>query len=234
MNISSLTLPVIFAILGGLLLLSSLAQLPTPWGQFGITSGRLRAVAAVAGIALAIGAVYVYLHQPGSASTAAVPSPPTALPDKEPTLPKSSSVDTEALISVIKDKQHQTVGDSTGTLDYQCFTHAKLAAFDKQGVPNQIASELKKDAGFVQLTLAIRAMEPAARQQLLRRAASTYRPSWAQLGLEPATSNSTKLLTGQTTAGSTAEREIAEAITNLVKDLCNRPEGEIKQLLNQS
>ena len=38
MNISSLTLPVIFAILGGLLLLSSLAQLPTPWGQFGITS----------------------------------------------------------------------------------------------------------------------------------------------------------------------------------------------------
>ncbi len=101
MNISSLSLPVIFAILGGLLLLSSLAQLPTPWGQFGITSGRPRAVAAVAGVALVTVAVYVYLHQPDPSSTAAAPNPVPSLSDKEPTPPKSSPVDTRPSLALL-------------------------------------------------------------------------------------------------------------------------------------
>ena len=234
MDISHLTLPAIFAILGGVLLISSLAQLPTPWGQFGASSGRMRAVAALAGTALVTVAVYVYIHQPIPPSTAIVQSPSPSLPDRQSAPQKSSPVDTESLINIIKDKQHQRVGDSTGPLDYQCFTDAKLAEFDKAKVPNQVASEHKKDASFIQLTLAMRTMDPAARQELLRRAANNYRPPWSQLGIDPSASNSEKLLMGQTKAGSAAEREIAEAVANLVKDLCNRPEGEVKKLLNQS
>lgn len=104
---------------------------------------RLRAAAAVAGVGLVTVAVYVYLHQPGPSSTAAGQLP--SLSDKKPTPPKSSPVNTETLISIIKEKQHQTVGDSTGTLDYQCFTDAKLAEFHKTNVPNQLASQLKKE-----------------------------------------------------------------------------------------
>lgn len=233
MDVTHLTLPAIFAIVGAALLISAMAQLPTPWGMFGPTSGRMRFLAAIAGLALIVAAFYVYMHQPSPSGSPIVQNPvPT--PDKEPPPPPPPRVDTESLIKIIKDKQHDKVGDSTGTLDYQCFTDAKLAAFDKGNVPAQIAADLKKNASFMSLVLAIRAMEPSARQDLLQRAATTFRPPWSQSGIDPATSTMEKKLTGQTNAGSTAEREIAEAIANLVRDLCNRPESELKKLLNQS
>lgn len=236
MDVTHLTLPAIFAIVGAVLLISGMAQLPTPWGMFGPTSGRMRFLAALVGLALIVAAFYVYIHQPCPPCSSIVQNPTPPGPDKQssPPPPAPSPVDTESLIKIIKDKQHEKIGDSTGTLDYQCFTDAKLAAFDKGNVPAQVVADLKKNATFIQLALAIRAMEPAARQDLLQRAANTFRPPWSQLGIDPATSSMEKKLTGQTNAGSTAEREIAEAIANLVRDLCRRPENELKNLLNQS
>jgi hypothetical protein len=140
------------------------------------------------------------------------------------------AVDPETLIQTIKDKQHERVGDSTGTLDYQCFTEPKLAQFKNAKIPAQVANDLKKDASFIDLVLAIKAMAPAARQSLLDRAAKTYRQSWSQLGLDPATASKGDLLRGQTDSGAEAERAIAESIVALVKDLSRRSEDELKKL----
>src|SRR5712692_10340184 len=145
------TFPIILVLVGALLgILALLPQVPTPWGPIGPISTRLRWIAGVVGILLAAVAVYVYAHREQPYAPISQNSQ-SVLP---PTSSASPAVDPERLIQIIKEKQHDRVGDSVGTLAYQCFTVPRLAEFKQTRIPSQVAEDLKKDASFVDLVLA--------------------------------------------------------------------------------
>jgi hypothetical protein len=249
MDIAHLPLPAILSLFGAALLLFSVVrQLPTPWGTIGPLSNQMRGVAGLAGLALILVAVYTYLHPPyppvASTSTSLQPSAGGSAPASNapatavPTPPQASSgdspapraVDTEKLIQIVQRKEREQVRDSTGAAASQCFTDADLASFRKARIPQKVAATLKKDADFIELVLAIKAMGPSPRQNLLGRAKTTYRLSWDRMNLDPNTASQDELRRGQTSAGSDAERLIAESIVDLVDDLCRLPESEVKKL----
>jgi hypothetical protein len=65
-------------------------------------------------------------------------------------------------------------------------------------------------------------MDATKRQNLLDRASTTYKQTWAEMGkVGPE---------GQTDAGQTAERLIAEAVVEKVKELLKKPDAELRKL----
>lgn len=224
------TLPALIGLLGAVcFLVGVFGQVSTKWGQVGPLTTPIRWIAAVAGLVFMLAGFYVYEHQPSQSVQNAQTTPQQQAPTS-PVPPAPRTADPEALVQTIKDKQRENISDSTGTEDYQGFTEVKLAEFKKAGVPAQVTAELKGDANFIDLVLAIKAMPPSARQSLLARAAHTYRQPWSQLNLDPSSAPKTDLLRGQTRAGSEAEREIAQSIVALVKNLSQRSEDELRKL----
>lgn len=115
------------------------------------------------------------------------------------------------LMELIKQQQAVHVGQSYGEWAEQCFTWDDLEGFNECEVPGRIVEELKKDAEFAELVAQIRQMAPPARNELLRQAGNTFKPTWRQLGrISPA---------GQTDAGQQAERRVAAAIVGLVRQM---------------
>jgi hypothetical protein len=78
---------------------------------------------------------------------------------------------------------------------------------------------LRKDKEFTNVVLALKASPPHEQQKLLDAALNTRRPTWAELGRIDRQ--------GQTEAGQEAEKMIAEAIVNLVKELLRLPDEDI-------
>lgn len=126
----------------------------------------------------------------------------------------------QELISIIKNYQRKIVRDSWGIQLGEAYTNDDLAVFN-QGSVFRILDELKKDKVFSDLIKTIKQLPPSQQTDLLNNAENTYRQRWSVLALDPATATRTQLLTGQTEAGSTAERSIAEAIVGYVKGKLN-------------
>lgn len=226
-----LTFPIVLAIIGAIpLLLALIQKVPTPWGTIGPLSAPQRWACGVFGcllLGIAIFAGLTSQQQPANARSTAAPdlsTPVSAAVAQEPEKLKLK------LAEKIKAKQHDAVGDSLGTRDYQCFTDAKLRKFKQDRMPDKINNALRMDKGFIDIVLAVQTLEPADRQKLLDDSAHTYRESWGQLGIDPATASQNELRRGQTDAGSEAERLIAESVVALVQDLCQRPVEELKRL----
>jgi len=119
------------------------------------------------------------------------------------------------LAEIIRRQQHLRVGESTGEQDWQCFDWNDWRAFNEQNVPVAVVKQLGEDAEFKQLVEQIRQMDAAARNRLLVRASKVYKPTWAQLRqVSPA---------GQTEAGQLAEKRVAEAIVELVRQMISPP-----------
>lgn len=122
------------------------------------------------------------------------------------------------LIELIQQQQAVCVGESYGQWAHECFTWRNLETFNREDVPGKIVKKLKEDAEFADLVAQIQEMTPSARSELLRQAAGTYKPTWAQLGrISPA---------GQTDAGQQAERRVAAAIVGLVRQLLAGPQAD--------
>ena len=136
----------------------------------------------------------------------------------------SVSVDTEKLIAFVKEQQAQYVFDSYGELRGQNFSEEALAEFMQRDVPAQIVAQLENDNNFIAVIEAMKDLHPSERQDLLTRCASTYEQTWAQLGEISRR--------GQTEAGQTAERLIAEAIADLARRLVRLSKEEIRALYN--
>ncbi len=129
--------------------------------------------------------------------------------DLIPVLLTRSSASPQQLLECIQEKQRQYVRESYGEMAHQCFTDDDLSKFIQRGVTDEIVQSLSRDSAFDDIVIAIKNM-PANEQTLfLRKASSTYKPTWADLGrIDRA---------GQTEAGQRAEMMIAEAICKLVK-----------------
>lgn len=130
---------------------------------------------------------------------------------QDPSVPDSSRGKSWELIDIIKQQQRNNVRESYGILAGQCFTDEDLDRFNAAGVARTIAEKLKQDKQFIEVVSAIKKMDPSERQKLLNTCLQTYHQTWQQLRRISSA--------GQTEAGQQAEREIAEAIVNAVKEL---------------
>jgi hypothetical protein len=120
----------------------------------------------------------------------------------------------DELLNIIRRLQKKYVRDSWGKLDYECFTEVDLEKFNNEGILFKIVTSLEKDKGFKSLTERIGRMPIAQRADLLNRAENTYKRTWSQLNFNPNTSSREQLLTGQTEAGTKAEKSIAETVVS--------------------
>lgn len=115
------------------------------------------------------------------------------------------------LLRIIKSEQQAEVRESTGVFSGQNFSDDDLKKFREDNTPRSVAERLRHNGHFIDVVLAIKRMEPGAREKLLAEGMRTYKKTWAQLGrIGPE---------GQTEAGQEAERLIAKAVVNLVKEL---------------
>jgi hypothetical protein len=114
-----------------------------------------------------------------------------------------------ALITLIKSVQSKYVRESFGTRADQCFTDDDLATFHKNKTVEKIVKDLSGSTRMNAILSELKSIPVVQREEVLDKASSTFKPTWAQLGkIDRA---------GQTEAGQTAEREIAEAITSLAR-----------------
>lgn len=150
------------------------------------------------------------------------PSPTQVSNNRPPETPGGSQdlppkVNPEQLIDKITQLQHAHVRDSIGTQSGQCYTNIDLNKFKTNKTTAEIVGQLQKDKDFLAIVDSIKAMRSEERAKLLDRGLQTYRRTWAELGLDPATTSAAELRKGQTEAGQEAERLIAEAVVDLVR-----------------
>lgn len=123
----------------------------------------------------------------------------------------TSTKSADALIDLIRSVQKQNVRESWGEKASECFTDLDLVKFHDADIPKRVVQELRTDMNFIAIVQSLKSLNTQQRQELLDRAASTYKPTWAQIGKIDRR--------GQTDAGQQAEKEIAAAITALVKEM---------------
>ena len=143
-------------------------------------------------------------------------------PSSSPATSKSSTVKPEELLEIIESQQKAEVKESFGESASQNFSKKDLDEFKKKNVPKSVVDKLKGDSHFIDVVLVIKQMEPTPRQNLLNQGIHTYKKTWEQLGkVGPE---------GQTEAGQEAERIIAKAVVDLVKELYNLPAEKLNEL----
>jgi hypothetical protein len=134
----------------------------------------------------------------------------------------TANVNPEELLELIKSHQQSEVKESYGEARGQNFSEEDLREFKTKNVPQAVADKLRHDSYFIDVVLAVKRMEPGARYKLLSAGMQTYKKTWAQLG---GISRE-----GQTDAGHEAERLLAKAIVDLVKELYTLPEEKLNGL----
>jgi len=142
--------------------------------------------------------------------------------EPRPSSTPTSTVSHDELLEIIKSQQQSEVKLSYGKYSGQNFSDEDLKAFNEKNTPRVVTERLRQDGHFIDVVLAIKRMEPGPRQRLLGIGLQTYKKTWAELGrISPE---------GQTEAGQEAERLIAKAIVNLVKELYNLPAEKLEGL----
>ena len=188
------------------------------------TPSKTQIIVALIGLIGAVSVALIANYYGGSKTIPGSPSPtPTVSMTPLTTItPTPSITKPDKLIEIIKQQQGKNVRESHGEEASQNFSESDLANFIKGKKTTKIAEELKRDNEFIDTVFAIKAMPPNERQKLLERASNTYKPTWAELGkIDPH---------GQTEAGQKAEKMIADTIVNLVKELSNLSDEDIKKL----
>jgi hypothetical protein len=127
------------------------------------------------------------------------------------------------IFDIIRDQQNFFVKESYGTDAYQCFTDDDLQNFLKKGVPQIIRDNLQKSNEYLAIIMAIKEMDAIKRQELLNHAQNSFKPTWGELGHISRE--------GQTDAGQTAEKLIANSIVDLTKGLLNKTNEELNAML---
>jgi len=155
----------------------------------------------------------------GNASAAANAN--IALNANATALPPSPSpkVNPERLIDIISQLQVEYVRESFGLESGQCFTDVDFKTFMHEKTTDKIVEGLRRDQDFIAVVNAIRDMNTEHRSALLNRARRHYKSTWAELGLDPRTTSANELRRGQTDAGQQAEKLIAQAVVDLVRQM---------------
>lgn len=129
----------------------------------------------------------------------------------------TTASDTNKLVPIIKQQQRVYVGESSGVEAPDNFTKVRLELFEKNGTVDGIVKSLEADPEFLKIVEGMRAMPAEEREALLQQAEVAYSPTWEQLDMDPMINSPEELRRGQTRAGQTAERMIAEGIVNQVR-----------------
>jgi hypothetical protein len=121
------------------------------------------------------------------------------------------------LTEIVKQEQKKNVRESFGEKASECFTDVNLKAFHDSNTVSGIVRRLRRDPAFLAVVDKIRTLSEGQRTDVLASAESTYKPTWAELG------RIDRL--GQTDAGQAAEKEIAQGIVALAKEILNQSKG---------
>ena len=113
-----------------------------------------------------------------------------------------------SIIDVIKFYQDKYVRKSY--TEWDCFTNADYSVFQSFKVLDKIKAELLSSKTLGNILAEVAKLNETERNQLFKTGLATYQPTWAELGAITAK--------GQTTAGQTAQKEIASTIVTLVKE----------------
>jgi hypothetical protein len=100
-----------------------------------------------------------------------------------------------------------------------------LDEFKKKATDKIVTNKLRHNGEFLEVVLAIKQMSLSEQQKLLDQALGTYKPTWAARG--PISHE------GQTEAGQEAERIIAGAVVELVRELSRLSPENLKRLSSE-
>jgi hypothetical protein len=124
---------------------------------------------------------------------------------------KNNSVE-KRIIELIKQKQKDNVRISY--TEYNCFTDVDLQNFNSKKTVDKICSQLRNSKEINKIIIELNKMNKEDLAKLFDNASNTYKKTWAELGeITPK---------GQTDAGQTAEKMIAERIVTLIKEMLNK------------
>jgi hypothetical protein len=111
-------------------------------------------------------------------------------------------------IELVKRVQREHVRESFGEAGHECFTDDNLEEFQRNRIPETICDRLSINDGFIELVKDITNLEAREKSSILKELRTVYKPTWAEIGrISPE---------GQTDAGQEAERQIANAIADLI------------------
>jgi len=117
-----------------------------------------------------------------------------------------------SLIKAIKDYQDKYIRKSYA--EWDCYTMKDYTDFQRQNTIDLIKVEFSRSRTFTSLLAEIGKLNETERNLLFKQGLATYQPTWRELHKV-----SEK---GQTDAGQNAQKDIATAIVNLVKERCAR------------
>jgi uncharacterized caspase-like protein len=144
-----------------------------------------------------------YFNRGQIATLATAPAPPPSQ--------TSGNGRPDTLEAIIKRYQAKKVKESCSQEACCCFTEIDLRNFIDDEVPDQVTSELRGDQQFLRLAADVGRMALDERERLLNRTARIAKQTWAErveISCE-----------GQTVAGQRAERMIAKAVVDLVREI---------------
>jgi hypothetical protein len=142
--------------------------------------------------------------------------------EPQPSPSPTPTVSPNELLNIIKSEQRSEVRESYGEFRGQNFSDEMLKEFKENNIPKSVVDRLRHDSYFIDVVLAIKRMEPSAREKLLSDGMRTRRKTWAeQGGVSPE---------AQTEAGRQAEELIAQAIVKLVRELYTMPAEKLDAL----
>jgi hypothetical protein len=84
--------------------------------------------------------------------------------------------------TLIKSFQRKYVRESFGTNADQCFTDVDLAIFRKNKTVEKIEKELSGSRRMTAIISELKSMPIVQQEEILDKANSTFKPTWAQLG----------------------------------------------------
>lgn len=227
----NLTFPIVFLVIGGLLLiLGIVGNVTYKELALGITSGPVRTLSSIIGLLLMVSSGFLFNAEKITESKQIVNKDGQSATQTSPTniISRLTATQTEPddLKIIIKDKQKAHVKTSTGEERGECFTEEDFANFQQEKIIDKIKDALRGDNHFLETVIAIQKMPPPERQKFLTLCATIARPAWSTLGSK----FDRKSGEGQTKAGHEAEKNIAESIVGLVKEIAKLPESEIKKM----
>jgi hypothetical protein len=125
-----------------------------------------------------------------------------------------------SLVKIVKEAQTKYVSASVGTDESRWFKDIDLERFKKNKILEKITADLRRDKTFVAVVAQMKELSTDEQEEILQAAADTYKRSWAELGINPRDrTQARRMREGQTDAGSEAETLIAQAITDLAREI---------------
>lgn len=130
--------------------------------------------------------------------------------------------DKDALVKAVKSQQKKYVKDSYGEAAGQNFSQKDLGVFIKNNTAKKSVQELIDNEVLIEIIEGLKGISAVERTSILDSASHTYKKTWGKIDKIS--------IEGQTVAGQSAEKAIADEIVNFIKTNLNKTTSEIKKI----